>query len=1178
MQATPAKATNVLVTLTISSLQPQQPTLQISAAVVQKVTCDLPLQGAMGVQDLPHIRTLQLADPTFDKPGRVDLLLGCDVWAQIKLLESRLGSDKTPSAWKTIFGWAIFGQFSPKDPSSSHTESSVNHTAIVETTDSQLSRFWEVEETPSSPTNILTPGETEVQKHFLVTHQYLSYSGRYSVTLPRRPGVPQLGESRSQALQRYQANEKAIIRKGNWEAFQAVVQEYLDLGHARLVPTPSHNVSTETYYLPMHGVVKASSTTTKLRVVFDASAKTSNALSLNDTLLTGPTLYPNLDTILLRFRMYPVAVTADISKMYRAVELAEENRDLHRFLWRATPEEPINDYQMTRVTFGVSSSPYLAVRALQQTALDFGHEYPLAKPHMTTSFYVDDLLAGSNTPEKAFLLQQELRALLLRGGFELRKWRSSSTQVLQSLDSSLLEELPVKDLTDDHSSLHPEALGVEWDSLTDTMSTSISLTSTFTPTKRGIISDIAKTFNVLGWIATSIILMKILYQRLWEIKIAWDVEIPMTFQEQHLKWRNQLSLLSTIRLPRCYFLGVTPRTSVQLHGFSDASEKTYAAVVYVRTTYSNHVPIVTLVAAKTKVAPLKELSIPRLELCGATLLFKLLTSIRLALDIPLNDVHTWCDSTIALTWLDGKPRRYRTFVGNRISTILEVLPPAAWHHAPTQDNPADCASRGMLPGKLLQHSLWWNGPPWLTTDPFQMPPQPLLASLSKPELKTITCNVAVPVPSEWIEERYGFYHKLLCINAWCLRFLSNLKCKLQNQPLHLDPYLNTSELQTSEHHLFSRAQARSFNHELYRIRENKSIKTSSTLSSLSPFLGDGGLLRVGGRLSNSNLSHSQKHPPILSGKDNRTSLVFVTMHVALGHCGPSLFLSATGNRMHVVGARRLARTTCKSCITCRKVTAHTEAQMMGQLPHQRVHPSPAFTITGVDNAGPFTLKKGHTRKPVLVKAYIAIFVCFSSKATHIEIVSDLTTEAFLACLRRFVARRGLPQEIHCDNGTNFRGAKNDLNDLYQFLKSNTTLSAINSYLLSQRIQWHCIPERALHFRGLWEAAVKSTKHHLRRIVGTQRLTYEEFSTITTQVESCLNSRPLTTLTSHSVDGISALTPGHFLIGRELRAYPETLITMEPSLLKRWNMCQAMVHHFWQRWSAEYLQQLQRLQK
>ena len=161
-------------------------------------------------------------------------------------------------------------------------------------------------------------------------------------------------------------------------------------------------------------------------------------------------------------------------------------------------------------------------------------------------------------------------------------------------------------------------------------------------------------------------------------------------------------------------------------------------------------------------------------------------------------------------------------------------------------------------------------------------------------------------------------------------------------------------------------------------------------------------------------------------------------------------------------------------------------------------------------------------------------------------------------------------ELHSDNGSNFKGAKNDLTDLYNLLSSSSTTSAISAYLLSQRVQWHCIPERAPHFGGLWEAAVESTKHHLRRVVGTQRLTYEELTTVTTQIELCLNSRPLTALTSHSLDGLTALTPGHFLIGRDLKSYPETLITTQPSLLKRWNMCQSMVHHFWQRWSAEYL--------
>ena len=215
---------------------------------------------------------------------------------------------------------------------------------------------------------------------------------------------------------------------------------------------------------------------------------------------------------------------------------------------------------------------------------------------------------------------------------------------------------------------------------------------------------------------------------------------------------------------------------------------------------------------------------------------------------------------------------------------------------------------------------------------------------------------------------------------------------------------------------------------------------------------------------------------------------------------------------------------------------------------------------------------------MLVKAYLALFVCLATKAVHLEIVSDLTTEAFLAALKRFISRRGLPTEIHTDNGTNFRGAKNDLADLYRFLADTTSTSTISSYLLTQRITWHCIPERAPHFGGLWEAAVKSTKFHLKRVIGAQRLDYEEFSTVATQVESCLNSRPLISTTSHPVDGITILTPGHFLIGRALRAYPETVISSDASLHRRWVLCQAIIHHFWRRWSAEYLQHLQKAGK
>ena len=284
----------------------------------------------------------------------------------------------------------------------------------------------------------------------------------------------------------------------------------------------------------------------------------------------------------------------------------------------------------------------------------------------------------------------------------------------------------------------------------------------------------------------------------------------------------------------------------------------------------------------------------------------------------------------------------------------------------------------------------------------------------------------------------------------------------------------------------------------------------------------------------------------MSSHDKLTILMYKYNHVRLNHCGPTLLLSHAGEQYYVLGAKQLARTTCKQCVTCRKAAAKVENQLMGQLPTARTTPSPPFFTNGIDYAGPFTLKLGHTRKPVLVKSYM---VCFSTKAVHFEVVSDLTTEAFLVSLRRFTSRRGLPRSIHTDNGTNFVGARNNLQELYRFLSSNDAQAAINSFLPPNRISWYNIPERAPHFGGLWEAAVKS---------------YEDFATITAQMEACLNSRLLGGLTSHSPD---ALTPGHFLIGRALQSYPETTITDYPSLFKKWTLCQAIIQHFWKRWRS-----------
>ena len=219
------------------------------------------------------------------------------------------------------------------------------------------------------------------------------------------------------------------------------------------------------------------------------------------------------------------------------------------------------------------------------------------------------------------------------------------------------------------------------------------------------------------------------------------------------------------------------------------------------------------------------------------------------------------------------------------------------------------------------------------------------------------------------------------------------------------------------------------------------------------------------------------------------------------------------------------------------------------------------------------------RKPITVKTYICVFVSLAVKAVHLEAVSDLTSEAFVAALRRFVARRGCPTLIWSDNGTNFVGANRELKEMHEFLAQQDTGRTVTDVCSTLGIEWRFIPERSPHFGGLWEAAVKSAKTHLRRVVGDVKLTFEELSTVLAQIEACLNSRPLVPANIPDEDSIEVITPGHFLIGRPLCALPDSSFSYRSiSLLKRWDLCQSLIRHFWQRWSTEYLASLNKFNK
>lgn len=318
---------------------------------------------------------------------------------------------------------------------------------------------------------------------------------------------------------------------------------------------------------------------------------------------------------------------------------------------------------------------------------------------------------------------------------------------------------------------------------------------------------------------------------------------------------------------------------------------------------------------------------------------------------------------------------------------------------------------------------------------------------------------------------------------------------------------------------------------------------------------------------------------ILSIKSHIVNLLIEHTHRALLHAGPSTVMATLAYHYHIPKIKKMLRKLSSSCIPCRKAYARTTNQLMGELPAVRTQIARPFSTVGVDFAGPFTIKRGRTRRPDLLKAYVCVFVCFVTRAVHLEVVSDLTTQSFLAALSRFVARRGCPVQIQLDNGTNFVGAEAELRKVTKHLRSAETKERIEYWATQKNIEWKFLPARSPHFGGLWEAAVGAMKRILRKTLGNLTLNFEDLTTVVMEAEAILNCRPLIPQDSPAEDAIEPLMPGHFLIGAPLAALPFQPDThTRLSLLKRWNLVQRLQHDTWRRWQTEFLLLLQKRNK
>ena len=1099
-------------------------------------------------KDYPHLSSIWFTDVcTSQDILEVDILIGVDYLWDIQEDEVIRGEPGQPVAVKIKLGWVLSGPLSGKNTQGLMQS---NISLIIDST--ALNRNQKLEEDIHKLWDLETLGIRRGDEVYEDLLDRVEFSGeRYSVSLPWKLGHKPLPSNYANSLCRLKSQMNKLKKNpAVLEACNNIIQEQEQAGIIEKVT--SLEKADKIHYLPHQTVIRTEAETTKVRMVFDASSKDKKSCtSLNNCIHVGPPLNPLLFDIMIRFREHRVATVGDIEKAFLNVEVNPKDKDCLRFLWVSdlnALEPSIDVYRFNRVVFGVNCSPFLLNAVLRYHLSKYAEEDPDFATKMSSSFYVDDLVSGATDVESGIQLYEKARSRMKEDGFNLRKWRTNNLELEaeierregqkpMSADSTLnlSDETYAKETLgkEDNNKGKTKVLGTTWDVAADRFEFDLTkfgaARESDVITKRLILSMLAKLFDPLGLVSPITVSARVLFQELCTGKLGWDEEIPLQQGEKWTKLVSDLNSVGEITLPRCLYKVNSSRVKhCLLHGFADASKKAYCAVVYL--VYETEEGIFSsLVCAKTRVAPLKELTIPRLELMSARILASLMDTVYKALQpqVKIDSCRYWLDSKTALYWINNAGL-WRQFVQHRVNEILTLSSKENWGHCAGVCNPADLGSRGVSASTLKNSRLWWEGPFWLFLGREHWPngSNELLEKSEEvgEEMKNTTATLAIvedkrePGISKIFDiQRFSFLSKPLRSTCWVLRFINCLKGKGGPRENN-SRYLKSEEIIKAER--------------LWIEEVQKEMRSETNYKQISQQLGvyeENNLLRCKGRIEYANIEYDAKHPILLPREHYLTELIILNCHERVHHNGLAATLSELRSRFWVAKGRQRVKGVIRKCRNCIRVQGKAySVPPVAALPEFRVQSVPPFTNVGIDFAGPLYYK---TKNAKMEKCYIVLYSCCTTRALHLDIVEDLSGTTFIRSFRRFTARRGTPSVINTDNAKTFKYTAG-------FLKKHENDNLFTSFLQEKRISWKFNLERSPWWGGYFERMVGCVKRCLRKVLGKAKLALDEIRTLLIEIEGTLNNRPITYI--YDDVHIQPLTPSHLLHGRRSDHIGESL--------------------------------------